>query len=146
MTSIQTLRTMFIMSTPIPSTKRQYDLEERTEAFADCVRTFVAKIPSTLSNDEDKKQLIRSSGSVASNYIEANESLGKGDFIMRIRICLKEAKESRLWLTLLRIPVHAVALEQERQHLRDEAQSFVRIFSTILRKVLEKWNYKNKHS
>ena len=46
------------------------------------------------------KQLIKSSGSVGANYIEANESLGKKDFRMRIKISRKEAKESRYWSRL----------------------------------------------
>ena len=127
-------------SPPMPA--KRYDLEERTATFADRVRTFLQKVPYSLSNAEDKKQLIRSSGSVASNYLEANECLGRGDFIMRARISLKESKESRLWLSLLQIPVHMTVLEQERQFLRNEADEFVKIFCTILKRVREKWNRK----
>ena len=60
------------------------DLENRTLEFAARVRKFVKAIPYNLANIEDSKQVIRSSGSVGANYIEANESLGKKDFI---RIC-----------------------------------------------------------
>ena len=77
---------------------KPYDLEERTLAFAKAVRAFVKDLPNNLANMEDGKQLVRSSGSVGANYIEANESLGKKDFKMRIKICRKEAKESRYWL------------------------------------------------
>jgi len=76
------------------SPKRQYDLEERTFVFAQNVRVFAKRIAKTLANIEDIKQIIRASGSVGANYIEANESLSKKDFIMRIKICRKEAKES----------------------------------------------------
>jgi len=77
---------------------KRYDLEERTLNFAKKVRDFVRKIPRTISNIEDGKQLIRASGSVGANYIEANESLSKKDFSLRIKICRKEAKEStELW-------------------------------------------------
>ena len=82
-----------------PNTK-QYDLEERSYQFARSCRDFVKKIPRTISNIEYGKQLIRSSGSQAANYIEANESLSRKDFMLRIKICRKEAKESRLWLRL----------------------------------------------
>ena len=74
---------------------KQYDLEDRTLVFARRVRTFVKKLRNTITNIEDGKQLIRSSGSVGANYIEANEALSKKDFIMRIKICRKEIKESR---------------------------------------------------
>lgn len=82
------------------SKSKIYDLEERTFVFARNVRDYVKDLPRTISNIEYGKQLVRSSGSVAANYIEANESLSKKDFKMRVRICKKEAKESRLWLNL----------------------------------------------
>ena len=74
---------------------KPYDLEDRTLAFAKRVRAFVKKLRKTIANIEDCKQLIRASGSVGANYIEANESLSKKDFIMRIKISRKESKESR---------------------------------------------------
>ena len=73
---------------------KQYDLEDRSFTFAKDVRTLVKRIPKTVANIQDAKQLVRASGSVGANYIEANESLSKKDFLMRIKICRKEAKES----------------------------------------------------
>ena len=80
---------------------KQYDLEDRTLKFAKKVRSFVKKLNKTLANIEDSKQLVKASGSVGANYIEANEALSKKDFLMRIKICRKEAKESRYWLRLV---------------------------------------------
>jgi four helix bundle protein len=71
------------------------DLEERTFRFAESVRAFVKQLPQTISNTEDVRQLVRASGSVAANWIEADEALNKKDFLMRVKICGKEAKESR---------------------------------------------------
>ena len=62
-----------------------YDLEERTYQFAKAVRIFVKTLPKTIANIEDGKQLIKASGSVGANYIEANEALNKKDFKMRIK-------------------------------------------------------------
>jgi len=64
---------------------KQYDLEERTLKFAKEVINFVKTLPKTTANGEIAKQVIRSSGSVGANYIEANESLSKKDFVMRIK-------------------------------------------------------------
>ena len=75
---------------------KQYDLEERTLRFAKDVIEFVNILPKTVANIEIMKQIIRSSGSVGANYIEANEALSKKDFAMRVKICRKEAKESRI--------------------------------------------------
>jgi four helix bundle protein len=111
---------------------KQYDLEARTFTFAKDVRTFVKELIDTIANIEDKKQLIRASGSVGANYIEANESLSKKDFAMRIKICRKESKESRYWLQLL--DVHNLKHEQHRGELAQEATELMNIFGAILRK------------
>jgi len=110
-----------------------YDLEERTFQFAKQVRSFVKKLSKTLANIEDSKQLIRSSGSVEANYIEANEALSKKDFVMRIKICRKEAKESRYWLRLVDIQNNSEQ-ENKRQNLEKEATGLTSIFGAIFRK------------
>jgi four helix bundle protein len=110
-----------------------YDLEDRTFKFAKNVRTLVKKLSKTPGNLEDGKQLIRASGSVGSNYIEANEALSKKDFVMRIKICRKEAKESRYWLRLIDTG-DELAQENERKDLEKEATELTNIFGSILRK------------
>jgi len=80
---------------------KPYDLEERTFQFAKEVRVFIKTLEKTIANNEDAKQVIRSSGSIGSNYIEANESLSKKDFVFRLKISRKEAKESIYWLKLI---------------------------------------------
>jgi four helix bundle protein len=80
---------------------KRYDLEDRTLNFAKHTIEFINKLPKILTNVEISKQLVRSAGSVGANYTEANESLSKKDFIMRIKICRKEAKESCYWLKLV---------------------------------------------
>ncbi len=112
---------------------KQYDLEERTFLFAKRIRIFVKKLQKTIGNIEDGKQVVRSSGSVGANYIEANESLSKKDFVMRTKISRKEAKESKYWLRL--IDIHDdVSLEKERLELIQEATELMNIFGTIIRK------------
>jgi four helix bundle protein len=113
--------------------KRPYDLEERTELFARRLREFVKRLPKTLSNLEDIKQVVRSSGSVGANYIEANEALSKKDFRMRIKICRKEAKESRYWLRLLDAG-EDVSLDTYRQNLIQESTELMNIFAAIINK------------
>ena len=113
---------------------KQYDLESRTLAFASSIREFVKKLPKSIANFEDGKQLVRSSGSVGANYIEANESLSKKDFLMRIKISRKEAKESRYWLQLIDVQNSDVSLEEERKSLLQEATELMMILSAIMRK------------
>ena len=118
--------------TKIQNPKR-YDLEERTLKFAKRVRVFVKKLPKMTGNFEDGKQVIRSSGSVGANYIEANEALSKKDFVMRIKISRKEAKESIFWLSLFDVG-RDNDLEKEREELAKEATELMMIFSSIMRK------------
>src|SRR3989344_4115279 len=109
-------------------TTKRFDLEERALIFAKDVREFIRTLPKTIQNNEDSRQLIRSSGSVGANYIEGNESLGKKDFVMRLRIARKEAKESAFWLAL----VDAGNEHRERDRLRSEARELMLILTSII--------------
>lgn len=110
---------------------KHYDLEDRMLAFAQAVRAFVKQIKRTICNIEDGRQLVRASGSVGANYIEANEALSKKDFRMRIKISRKEAKESRYWLRLVDM-YGDDRLEKRRDELIQEATELASIFSSIL--------------
>ena len=112
---------------------KPYDLEDRTLEFAKRVRKFVKLLPKTIANQEDGRQLIKASGSVGANYIEANESLGKKDFRMRVKISRKEAKESRYWLRLVDT-YDDEDLEIERGYLIQESTELMNIFGSILQK------------
>jgi len=112
---------------------KQYDLEERTLVFAKKIRIFIKRLPKGIANFEDVRQLIKSSGSVGANYIEANESLSKKDFLLRIKICKKEAKESSFWLKLIDTG-NKRDLEKERLLFLNEAVELMKIFGSILEK------------
>lgn len=111
---------------------KPFDLEERTYLFARDCRLYIQKLPKTISNIEDGKQLVRSSGSIGANYIEANEKLGDKDFLFRVKIARKEAKESKYWIRLLQ------DLNPELTDLSfplfEEAEELRKILSTIITK------------
>lgn len=109
---------------------RRYDLEERTLRFAKRVIAFSQSLPRTISNEEIARQLIKAAGSVGSNYIGANESLGKKDFRMRIKTSKKESKESRYWLQLVSC---SPTQTNEQRALIDESTELMNIFGAILR-------------
>jgi four helix bundle protein len=110
-----------------------YDLEERTFEFAKAIRLFAKTLPKTIANIEDVKQLVRSSGSVGANYREANEALGKKDFLMRIRISRKEAKECVYWLRVIR-ETNDLRDSGEADRLMGEANELTKILSSIAAK------------
>jgi len=110
---------------------KNYDLEDRTLAFSKRVRTFVRKVPRSHLTMDDCRQLVKSSGSIGANYIEANDSLSRKDPRMRTKICRKEAKETGYWLRL--IDPGDKGLEPEHSLLLDESIQLMKIFGAILR-------------
>lgn len=110
---------------------KPYDLEERCFRFAKRVNEYVRKLPKDIPNIENGKQLVRSGGSVGANYIEANESMSKKDFIMRAKISKKEAKESRYWLNLTEPLKENLG---EKEALIREVTELMKILGSILEK------------
>lgn len=119
--------------TEVPNPKPHYDLEDRTYKFAKACADFVAKLPRTIAHIEYAKQLIRSSGSPAANYIEANESETKKEFLYKIRTCRKETKESCLWIKLCDVGDNQ-ELQKIQQALTQEAIELRKIFNSIYEK------------
>lgn len=111
----------------------KYDLEERTFQFAKEVRLFIKSLDKTISNFEDAKQVVRSSGSIGANYIEANESLSKKDFVYRVKISRKEAKESIYWLRLIN-ETNKNPDCNKAEELIQESTELKKIFSAIIEK------------
>ena len=111
---------------------KTYDLEERTLNFSKRILRLVRALPKNTINNIFASQIIRSSCSVGANYIEANESLGKKDFLMRTRISRKEAKETIYWLKL--IIENNTELENRINPLLQETTELLKIFSSIIEK------------
>jgi len=115
------------------SSNKIYDLEERCFQFAKSVAFFCKKLPLDIINREYIKQLVRSSSSIGANYIEANECLGERDFLMRLRISRKEAKETSFWLRLIK-ETNAESFAEEGMQLNNESNELKKIFSSIIYK------------
>ena len=113
--------------------RKVYDLEERTFLFALNVRLFIKSLPRTISNIEDGRQLVRASGSVGANYIEANEKTGAKDLVFRLKLSRKEAKESHYWLRLLK-ETNEFNNERIIDSLMEEAIQLKKILSSIISK------------
>ena len=109
------------------------ELENRCLDFTINIRMLILQLPRNVTNIEDSKQVVRSSGSIGANYIEANESLGDKDKLFRLRISRKESKETIYWLTILkRINIE---FEPKIQKLIDEATELRKIISAIFIKL-----------
>ncbi len=113
-----------------------YNLEERVAKFAENIIKFVKKIPKTVENLPLITQLVKSGTSVAANYYEATEGESKKDFVHKISIAKKEAKETKLWLRT--IVVSEPKLAEEARILYKETQEFIMIFSKAKKTCNEK--------
>ena len=111
----------------------KYDLEDRTARFAENCRKLIRHLEKDISNVEDCKQLARASASVAANYIEVNEAISKRDRIFKARLCRRESKESKLFLTLIFTADSELA--GQKAVLADEASQLTKIFNTIIGKL-----------
>jgi four helix bundle protein len=80
------------------------------------------------------KQVVRAFGSIGANYIEANEALSNKDFIMRIKICRKEAKESAYWSGLI-VETNDEKYTEDGTRLFNEETELKKILSSILEKL-----------
>lgn len=113
---------------------KKFDLEERTTNFARKVVRLCKSLPRNPINDRIIGQVVGCSGSIGASYREANDALGKKDFVMRIKISRKESKESSHWLILL-----ADANPERISEIKDlerEAVEYKNILSAILNKTV----------
>jgi len=110
---------------------KRFDLEDRTLKFAQEVHRYARLLPKDVANLETARQLVRAAGSVGANYIEANDSLSRKDFVIRIKIAKKECKEARYWITLTE-PQEGNEVLKAR--LFDESTQLMKILGAILLK------------
>ena len=116
--------------------KKKFDLEERTLDFAKRVVRMCKELPFNTVNDKLVNQVIRSAGSVGANYREANDALGTKDFLMRLKIARKEAKETHFWLELI---IEANPnLKKRIESLFQESLELKKILSAIITKLQKK--------
>jgi len=111
--------------------KKPYDLEERTFKFAKRAIQYFKNLPRSVANLEIAKQGIRSSGSIGANFIEANEAFSRKDFLMRVKISRKEAKETIYWLRLSEPSKNQLS---EQEYLLKETTELMKILGSIVEK------------
>jgi len=106
-----------------------YDLEERTAKFGEEIIIFSKSLPYNSTVKPLISQIVRSATSVGANYMEANQASSKKDFKNKIRICQKEANESKHWLRM--IAVAESKKKEECRKLWKEAHELTLIFAKI---------------
>ena len=112
---------------------KKFDLEDRTLNLSIEIIRLCKKLPKTTIVIPLINQIMRSGTAIGANYTEANDSLGKKDFILRCKISRKEAKESRYWLQLVDTN-NIQEINLKKQELIKEATELMNIFGSIIRK------------
>ncbi|PIU02190.1 four helix bundle protein [Candidatus Shapirobacteria bacterium CG09_land_8_20_14_0_10_49_15] len=112
---------------------KKFDLEQRCKDFFAKVIKLCKKIPINAITKRQVEQLIGAAGSIGANWFEASESESKKDFVHKVKISRKEAKESQLWLYGL--GESCDQLEDECHDLIAEAREFVYIFTSMINKI-----------
>lgn len=109
---------------------RYYDLEDRTLKFSVDLVKILKKFPNDIINSKIISQLTASGTSIGANYMEAIGAESKKDFRHKIYISLKEAKETRYWLKILKEV--SLSFQNEIKSLLQESHELVLIFSKII--------------
>ncbi len=113
--------------------KKKYNLEERTLVFTKEIVRLCKKIPNNTVYFKLTDQIMRSASSIGANYREVNDSVGKKDFLHRLKIARKEAKQTTFWLEEL-LETNSEFKESINQ-LIDESYQLRNILSTIIKNV-----------
>ena len=97
------------------NTERRVDIDERTYSFAIEIVNLTKLLPKGTIGFELGKQVLRSGTSIAANIEEAQGSFSKDDFIYKMNISLKEARETSFWLRLIKEkPKISIAISSRR--------------------------------
>src|SRR5436190_21287806 len=109
-----------------------YDLEDRLLDYAVRIIRLVEALPSTRTGNHVAGQLLRSGTAPLPNHGEAQAGESRADFIHKLKICLKELRESRRWLRLIaRVPL--ISKPEKLEYLLSETEELIRIFDASIR-------------
>jgi four helix bundle protein len=115
--------------------ERKFDLEERLLEFAALIIRLVESLPKTRAGNHISGQLLRSGTAPLPNHGEAEAAESSDDFIHKLRICLKELRETKRWLRLIeRVPLTA----DELPAALNESDELIRIFVASIRTAMRK--------
>ncbi len=110
---------------------KKYDLKERTFKFAQRILDIAEKLPKNSRCDITCTQLAKAGTSIGANVEEADGTISKKDFVNKMVIARKEAKETRYWLRLI---ANRYIKEEEIRVDLNESQEIINILSSIINK------------
>jgi four helix bundle protein len=116
---------------------RMFDLEDRLIEFGVRIIRLAEALPKTRAGNHIAGQIIRSGTSPAPNYGEAQSAESRSDFIHKMQVCLKELRETRVWL-LLTAKANLVKSASQLDSLIDENNQLISIFVASVKTARQK--------
>ncbi len=116
---------------------REYDLEARLIDFAVRIIATAEGLPKSRVGNHIAGQLLRSGTSPAPNYGEAQAAESRSDFIHKMKICLKELRETRIWLLMI-VKANLLPPASRLEPLMDETDQLISIFVTSIKTAQQK--------
>jgi four helix bundle protein len=110
------------------------NLNDRLFNFAVNVLKFLKKLPRTPEMNVIRYQLAKCSTSSGANYEEAQAGSSKPDFNNKVRISLREMRESNYWLRIIKATLESNSLESDLIFLIDESTQLKKILGSIVTK------------
>jgi four helix bundle protein len=116
----------------MPKEAKTYDLEDRLIGFGVRIIRQVETLPKTRAGNHIGGQIVRSGTSPAANYGEVQSSESRSDFIHKMKVCLKELRETKVWLLMI-ARANLVKSALELDSLIDESDQLISIFVTSVK-------------
>ena len=111
--------------------KRTYDLEERLIDFAVRIIKIAESLPKTKVGKHVSGQIIRCGTFPAPNYGEAQSAESRSDFIHKMKVALKELRETRVWLLII-VRAKLITPASKLDSLIKENNELISIFVTSI--------------
>jgi len=112
--------------------QREFDLEDRLIDFAVMIIHLAESLPKTKTGSHIAGQIIRCATSPASNYGEAQAAESRKDFIHKMKISLKELRETKVWLKMI-LKANMTKSSEKIDQLIDESNQLISIFVTSIK-------------
>ena len=116
---------------------KKYDLQDRLVQFSASIILAISDLKKSFASEHLMKQLIRSSTSSALNYGEAQSAESQRDFVHKMKICLKELRESQVNLQICK---EANLIQDEIKFIKitQECKELVAIFTSSIKTINNK--------
>lgn len=121
----------------MPKEVKTFNLEDRLIDFAVRIIRLLETLPKSKAGNHIATQIIRSGTSAASNYGEAQSAESRSDFVHKMKVCLKELRETRIWL-LITLKANLITPPAKLEPLIDENNQLISIFVASIKTAKQK--------